>query len=123
PKYRFDFLKKLSEEKRYKLILLSNTNALHIESVAANIPFFEEFLNCFDQVYYSHEIFLRKPDPAIFEFVLSENHLKPEECFFIDDLKENTLAAEQMGIKSWRLNPEKEDVIELFDKFPELAYR
>ncbi|MCF4100920.1 HAD family phosphatase [Gillisia sp. M10.2A] len=114
PKYRFDFLKKLSEEKKYKLILLSNTNEIHIDWIKENVPFFEEFKTCFDAFYLSHEINLRKPDAEIYEFVLNKHHLKPEECLFIDDTKENTNAAEKLGIKTWNIHPKHEDVIDLF---------
>ncbi|HSI69261.1 MAG TPA: HAD-IA family hydrolase, partial [Gillisia sp.] len=88
PLYRFRFIKKLSEEKEYKLILLSNTNEIHIDYIKENVPFFEDFRNCFDAFYLSHEINFRKPDPEIYKFVLQKHDLKPEECLFIDDTKE-----------------------------------
>ncbi len=114
PKYRFDFLKNLSEEKKYQLILLSNTNEIHIQWVEENVPFFQEFKKCFDAFYLSHEINLRKPDSAVYEYVLNKHDLKPEECLFIDDTKENTDGAARLGIHTWNLNPEKEDIIDLF---------
>lgn len=114
PEYRLDFLKKLSAEKKYKLILLSNTNEIHIQWVQENVFFFSEFKDCFDAFYLSHEINFRKPDAAIYEFVLKKHDLNPEECLFIDDTKENTDAAAAMGIHTWNLDPEKEDVVDLF---------
>ena len=50
----------------------------------------------------------------IFQFVLNENNLKPEECLFIDDTTENTETASQLGINVWNNNPKMEDVIDLF---------
>lgn len=114
PLYRLDFLKKLSAEKKYTLILLSNTNEIHIEWVKENVPFFGEFKDCFDAFYLSHEINFRKPDAAIYEFVLKKHHLKPEECLFIDDTRENTDAAAALGIHTWNLDPGNEDVVDLF---------
>ncbi len=114
PEYRFNFIKKLSEEKEYQLILLSNTNEIHIEWIIKNVPFFGKFRNCFDAVYLSHEINLRKPDSNIYEFVLKTHYLSPENCLFIDDTKENTEAASAMGIHTWNLNPAEEDIINLF---------
>ncbi len=114
PKYRYEFLKKLSEEKDYQLILLSNTNEIHIEWVKENVPFFEDFKRCFDAFYLSHEINFRKPNPAIYEFVLKNHNLKPAECLFIDDTKENSEAAASLGIHTWNLEPTREDVIDLF---------
>lgn len=114
PKYRYKFLQKLSEEKKYKLILLSNTNEIHIEWVRQNVPFFEDFKSCFDAFYLSHEINLRKPNLDIYEFVLNKHELKAEECLFIDDTSENTEAAAKLGIHVWNLEPTREDVIDLF---------
>lgn len=117
PEYRLEFLEHLSTSKRYKLILLSNTNALHIEQVIENMSLYryERFKNCFDQFYLSHEIQLRKPDTSIYEFVLEENKLQASACIFVDDTKENTEAAAQLGIHTWNNNPKEEDVINLFD--------
>lgn len=114
PEYRLDFIKKLSAEKKYKLILLSNTNEIHIQWVEENVPFFAEFKNCFDAFYLSHEINFRKPDAAIYEFVLKEHDLTPDECLFIDDTKENTDAAADLGIHTWNLDPKKQDIVDLF---------
>lgn len=114
PKYRFQFIKKLSEENNYQLILLSNTNEIHIDWVKAAIPFFEEFKNCFDAFYLSHEINLRKPNPDIFDYVLKKHQLKAEECLFIDDTAENTQTAAKLGIHVWNIEPTREDVIDLF---------
>ena len=114
PKYRYHFIKKLAEEKNYRLILLSNTNEIHIDWVKEKVPFFEEFKSCFDAFYLSHEINLRKPNSDIFEFVLNKHQLKAEECLFIDDVLENTNAAKKLGIHVWNLEPTREDVIDLF---------
>ena len=114
PEYRFRFIKKLSEEKDYKLILLSNTNEIHIDWVKENVPFFNDFKNCFDAFYLSHEINFRKPDANIYEFVLNNHQLMPEECLFIDDTIANTEAAKQLGIHVWNLEPTREDIIDLF---------
>lgn len=114
PKYRFQFIKKLSEEKNFQLILLSNTNEIHIDWIKGSIPFFEDFKNCFDAFYLSHEINLRKPNSDIFDYVLKRHQLKPEECLFIDDTTENTEAAAKLGIHVWNLEPTREDVIDLF---------
>lgn len=114
PKYRLDWLLKLKNESDYKFILLSNTNEFHINHIIEHVPFYDTFKNCFDAFYLSHEIGLRKPNTNIYEFVLNENNLIPNECLFIDDTKENTDAAEILGIHTWNINPETEDIINLF---------
>ncbi|MFD2726417.1 HAD family hydrolase [Hyunsoonleella rubra] len=114
PKYRLDFLKQLKDKARYQLILLSNTNELHIDWVKAHVPFYKEFKNYFHQFYLSHEIHLRKPNKDIFEFVLKENELKPNECLFIDDNADNIETAKIMGIHTWHIRPGVDDVVDLF---------
>ncbi len=115
PEYRLDFLKKLKATAKYKLILLSNTNDLHINHIKENVPFYETFKNCFDAFYLSHEINLVKPNSNIFEFVLNENNIIAEECIFIDDNTENIKTAKQLKLNTWHINPEHEDVINLFE--------
>ena len=114
PEYRLKFLQNLASEKKYKLILLSNTNELHMDWVKANITFFETFKNCFDAFYLSHEIGFRKPENSIFEFVLNENHLMANECLFIDDTKDHIFSASQLGIHTWNINPKIDDITDLF---------
>ena len=118
PLKRLEFLKELATSKKYRLFLLSNTNDLHITWIKNNwgTTLYNEFKNCFEQFYLSHEIKLRKPDKEIYEFVLSENNLIAKETLFVDDLEINTNAAKELGIKVWNLIPKKEDVIELFAK-------
>jgi glucose-1-phosphatase len=114
PTHRLEFIKTLSEEKKFRLILLSNTNELHINYVKDHIEFYEDFKNCFDAFYLSHEINLRKPNPEIFEFVLEQNNLLAKECLFIDDTKEHIKAASLLGMHVWNINPKAEDVTQLF---------
>lgn len=114
PEHRLQFIKQLAKDNNHQLILLSNTNELHIDYIKKNVSFYEEFKNCFDQFYLSHEINFRKPNADIFNFVLTENNLKAEECLFIDDTLENTQAAQQLGINVWNNNPTTEDIVDIF---------
>ena len=41
PKQRLEFLKTIKASSKYKLILLSNTNELHIDSVKESISFYD----------------------------------------------------------------------------------
>ena len=118
PKHRLQFIKELSKGKKYRLFLLSNTNELHISWVQKKWgdKLYAEFKNCFEQFYLSHEIGFRKPNVDIYQFVLEENQLNAAETFFIDDTKENTDAAKELGIQTWNLVPGKEDVVDLVIK-------
>ncbi len=101
PLRRLQILQQL--QLHYDLVLLSNTNEIHEEyfnkelQKAHGIPNIGVF---FDKVYYSHRVGMRKPDPAIFQRVINECSFKPEHTLFIDDLEQNTLVAESLGIKT-----------------------
>lgn len=120
PEYRYRFIKKLSEQGKYQLILLSNTNPIHIDWIEKNVPFFEDFKKCFDAFYLSHEINFRKPNVDIYNYVLEKHHLVAGECLFIDDTEENIEGAKKAGLRTWKLEPTHEDVIDLFTAKKEL---
>lgn len=115
PMQRLDFIQQLATDKKYKLILLSNTNELHINWIKDNVAFYGDFKNSFDAFYLSHEINLRKPNSDIYQFVLDTHGIKAEETLFIDDTEENTLAASKLGIHTWLIDPFKDDITKLFE--------
>jgi len=117
PQHRLAFLKYLNQTKKYRLLLLSNTNELHISWIKENwgIELYQDFKSQFEQFYLSHEIKMRKPNAHIYQFVLKENNLIASETLFIDDTKINTDAASKLGVQVWNINPEKEDVASLFN--------
>ena len=59
---------------------------------------------------------MRKPDENIFNYLIKHHDLSPKRTLFIDDKKENTDAAESLGIRVWNLQVGKEDVVDLFEK-------
>ncbi len=120
PKYRLDFIATLAQKKEFKLILLSNTNDMHIDYIKRNVSFYKAFKNYFDEFYLSQDIHLRKPDKDIFEFVLKENNLIANECLFIDDTKDNTDIAKQLGFHIWNIDEASDDIINLFEIKKEL---
>ena len=115
PEHRLEFIEQLARENQYKMILLSNTNDLHIEHVKEKMGMerFNRFKNAFDVFYLSYEMGMRKPDAEIFDFVLQENRLLAHETFFVDDVAENTASAADLGIKVWNLQVGKEDITQL----------
>ncbi|MBA6155067.1 HAD-IA family hydrolase [Tenacibaculum sp. S7007] len=118
PKHRLAFLKKLVVTNKYRIFLLSNTNDLHISWIQNDwgMKLYNEFKNCFEQFYLSHEINFRKPNANIYEFVLNENKLEASETIFIDDTKENTDAAKELGMHVWHLIPGDDDVVDLLKR-------
>ncbi len=116
PLHRLEFLQKLSE--KYRLFLLSNTDSIHIETFEreTGVSFYSDFYQCFEKVYFSFEMGMRKPDAEIFNYVLHKHDLKTHQTLFVDDKKENTDAALSLGLKVWNLQVGKEDVVDLFSK-------
>lgn len=117
PLYRLEFLENLSNQD-YRLFLLSNTDAIHIAHFRKTVgeEFYHRFVSSFEKVYFSFEMSLRKPQPEIYMQLLTENNLNASKTLFVDDKKENTAAAEKLGIQVWNLQVGQEDVIALFDK-------
>lgn len=115
PEYRLKFIENLCEQNQYRLFLLSNTNELHIEQVKKRMTNtrYQRFKACFEQFYLSHEIYLRKPDPDIYEFVTKQNGLIPQQTLFIDDTPENIQASKIAGWHGWHLVPGEEDIVDL----------
>jgi glucose-1-phosphatase len=103
PRHRFDMLLRLRQQ--YKVFLLSNINDLHERWIAEYMPRAHGIQDYesryFDGVYFSHLIRLRKPDTAIYEYMLADAELLPEECVFFDDLPENIAAAKAIGIQGF----------------------
>ncbi|RCS27536.1 HAD family phosphatase [Polaribacter sp. WD7] len=122
PLQRLAFLKELFKSKKYRLFLLSNTNDLHISWIQKNWgqKLYQEFKDCYEKFYLSHEIHFRKPNLDIYQFVLQQNNLLASETLFIDDTKVNTDAASTLGIHVWNLKPGTEDVTELYTKKADL---
>lgn len=54
-------------------------------------------LSKFDYVYLSFEVGLRKPDKRIYEYVLNDLKVLPENILFIDDDTNNILMAKECG--------------------------
>ena len=116
PLYRLEFLQMLKG--KYKLFLLTNTDCIHINHFEDKVgeSFSRDFYQCFDKVYYSYEMGMRKPDPAIFRELIKRHELHPQRTLFVDDKKENTDAAAALGIQIWNLQVGNEDVVDLFQK-------
>jgi putative hydrolase of the HAD superfamily len=100
----------------HRTFLLSNTNEIHMQwffhslQQHFGIPDLSTF---FENVYLSYQIRLRKPDAAIFQYVLDKNELDPSETLFIDDSPQHIESAKKLGIHTHWLDVRKEDIVEL----------
>jgi len=79
---------------RYRLVLLSNTNAIHFEMIRATFP----HLRHFHQLVLSYEVGAMKPQPEIYRAAIEAAQCRAEECFFTDDIAEYVEGARQFGI-------------------------
>jgi FMN phosphatase YigB (HAD superfamily) len=80
--------------RRYRLLLLSNTNAIHFPMVRENYP----LLRHFDDYILSYQVGAMKPSPRIYEEAISRAQCAASECFFTDDIAEYVAAARQAGM-------------------------
>jgi putative hydrolase of the HAD superfamily len=106
------FLEKL--KKTHRLFLLSNTNSIHEKAYREMIvKQFGSFIfdELFEKMYLSHHIHMRKPEPEIFKYVLSDRKLNINETCFIDDSPQHVEGAGKAGIRSFLLK--NENVVEL----------
>ncbi|HAD13676.1 MAG TPA: hypothetical protein DCF33_14720 [Saprospirales bacterium] len=112
PSHRLHMLLEL--RKKHQVFLLSNINPMHENWVADymdrkyGLRDYESLY--FDGVYFSHLIRLRKPTREIYEYLLADAELKPEESIFFDDLPENVDAASALGIQGVWHDPKTEIV-------------
>ncbi|MBC8495237.1 HAD-IA family hydrolase [archaeon] len=94
--YLLDGMKELLEilSKEYRLVLLSNTN-----NMSTNILTQWGVRDLFTKEIFSCYIGSLKPSKKNFDIVCEELNVKYEECIFTDDMKENIIAANSLGIK------------------------
>ena len=105
---------------KYKLFLLSNTNAIHHEYFHNSLKEETnrtEIDSLFTKAYYSHEIHLRKPNANIFEFVAKDANINIEETLFIDDSSNNIDTARSLGFKTHLLLAEERIEHLLYERF------
>jgi putative hydrolase of the HAD superfamily len=79
---------------RYRLVLLSNTNALHYEMLEPRLP----ALKHFDAYTLSYKLGVQKPSPAIYRDAVVKAGCAPGECFYTDDVPEYIDGAKAAGI-------------------------
>ncbi len=54
----------------------------------------------FDEVYASNLMGISKPDPDFYWHILRKEGIKPENTIFVDDIEENIISAQKIGINS-----------------------
>lgn len=113
PGSRLDLL--LSLKERYNTFLLSNTNEIHWTWIRENLLCRGDMpaSGFFHRVYLSYELHMLKPNADIFEFVLQDASIRPEETLLIDDAPANCRTAEQLAMRAYNVGP-REDWSHIF---------
>jgi putative hydrolase of the HAD superfamily len=117
PAARITLLQRLKE--RYQLLLLSNTNAIHVpafEAIIARENGITDFRSLFHGAYYSCEIGLRKPHAEAFHHVLEQHGADPQRSLFIDDSIQHVVGARAAGLHAEHLELEREDVLGMVER-------
>lgn len=79
---------------RHRLLLLSNTNAIHFQMLRQKYG----LLRHFHDLVLSYEVGALKPSPVIYREAIARAQCRPEECFFTDDIAAYVDAARAEGI-------------------------
>lgn len=84
--------------KGHRLILFSNTNAIHCPWIFENYPEF----SLFEGAVLSYEVGSIKPDAGIYTHALEMHGLDPAATLYIDDLPENIATGRAFGLHCWQ---------------------
>jgi len=87
---------KLREE-GHRVVVLSNTNRLHLDFWPQHYPEIEANT---DAMYLSQNLGMRKPEPEIFQHVLEKEGFTADQAVVFDDVAENIEAARAAGIEA-----------------------
>lgn len=97
---KLDFILELRKE--YKVYLLSNTNP-YVMKWACSPEFTKKggLNHYFDKLYLSYETGYTKPHEGIFNFLLNDAKILPNESLFVDDGLSNIEAAQRLGMHTF----------------------
>ena len=88
----------LSQKGKWKLGLISNTNALHFDYCLKNFP----ILRTFDRWILSYEVGFKKPSVEIFRMAIKWASVEPQKILFIDDMEKHIEIAISLGMQGIR---------------------
>lgn len=112
PSERIKLIEKLRKD--YIVVILSNTNQIHLEYFDGLAQGYESLDNLFHHTWYSHQMHMSKPSCDIYKKVLEYHDVKPDETIFFDDSQLNIEAASKIGIQSYLVNKENGGIMAYF---------
>jgi putative hydrolase of the HAD superfamily len=80
----------------FRLGILSNMGDGVLEYLRPRFSWLEQF----DQLTWSCDLGVVKPDPAIYLHTIKKLNVKPEQALFIDNLQKNIVGAEEVGLNA-----------------------
>ena len=89
----------LSLRQSYQVAALSNINELHVPRMLKEFRLDEYF----DNLFFSNELHLSKPDPDFYLKALELLAVAPNEVVFFDDVEKNVSAARDLGINAHQM--------------------
>ena len=92
----------LELRKRFRTVILSNTNQLHFPIESGKLVN-SDFLikDYFDSCYLSFRMHMSKPDEEIYNALLENEGVKAEECLYLDDGEKNISTAHRLGFNCY----------------------
>jgi 2-haloacid dehalogenase len=91
-----DILEQIKNERRFRLLALTNWSAETFPWALENF----HFLHWFEGIVVSGDERCRKPHPEIFQILFRRYKVSPEKALFIDDNKKNIVTASELGMKT-----------------------
>lgn len=113
PVERLRLLRELKQH--FKVMLLSNTNSIMFDTKIADC-FAQEGLSVshyFNDIFLSYRLKACKPHAEIFEKVIAQAQIIPEETLFFDDSQQNLDTAAALGFKTYLVTPDR-DILSFF---------
>ena len=101
------------KKKGHRIFVLSNTSKVFYDLLEAQLSPLKELLDGF---VLSSDTKAIKPDLAMFKEILDKYQLDPTNCVFLDDIEDNTIAAEKLGIKACQVK-QRSDVVDFLKSY------
>ena len=101
------------KKKGHRIFVLSNTSKVFYDLLDEQLSPLKEVLDGF---VLSCDIKAIKPDLAMFKEILDKYQLDPTHCVFLDDIEDNTSAAEKLGIKAYQVK-KRSDVVDILKSY------
>ena len=101
------------KKKRHRIFVLSNTSKVFYDLLEEQLSPLKELLDGF---VLSFDIKAIKPDLAMFKGILDKYQLDPVNCVFLDDIEDNTNAAEKLGIRAYQVK-KRSDVVDILKSY------